>query len=378
MENGVAELEVPVVLMPGILADPPTRHAPNVPLALPYRPAPVAARSRLDPAVVDLLHRFINFPYGDPQQVLCDCGCGVNRDVNTIIANLCNAMLESSNWDYAGYKRTYDEIIGLIHQSGRVPYLAENGFVTYARQTGVTYYAWAIMDDQAALQTFDVLNSVVARYNLPPVSTIISIGAGNGYVEHVFLRQAQQGGQDLQMIAYDTYPSSLPYVPILPGTPLNILTDFATTADCALLLCWPPLGTSLADGSYNPNADPSRPTNTMASDSLRNFELKGGRFLIYIGERTLFACTGDPKFHEMLAEGRWVLVNEDPRGNSTITMQKWCPQPHAIPTDFSGIEHQIGGVSGNDNIWVYFLPPEHTPLDFLPIPHRSTPGADYT
>jgi len=232
--------------------------------------------------------------------------------------------------------------------------------VAFGRQTGVTHYAWAIVDDRAASETLDVIHQVLAQCGLSPLHTIVSIGAGNGYVEHVFQRQAPLLGLDLQVVAYDAHPGPTSYLPVRPGSPANLLTDFETDglADCALLLCWPPLGTSLPDGSYNVGADPANPTNTMASDALRNFEARGGRVLIYIGERTVFGCTGDPAFHHTLAEGRWVLVNEDASGRSTIAMDKWCPQPHTIPTGYSSYEHQIGGVSGNDNIWVYFLPPE--------------------
>uniref|UniRef100_A0A7S4LEZ4 Uncharacterized protein n=1 Tax=Eutreptiella gymnastica TaxID=73025 RepID=A0A7S4LEZ4_9EUGL len=314
----------------------------------------------LDPASADIVNQMIQFPYTDPSKVVCQCGCGIHEEVNTLIGNLCNSLFVASNWDYAQYKRLYNAAISTINHTDRMPYLPKNGFVNLARQTGVTHYAWAILDQQPAQQIFDTIDEQVRRWNLPPVRNFISMGAGNGYVEYVLVKTSQQNKKNspIQMIAYDAHPSTMPYLPIRQGTPSNILSDFQSCVDCVLVLCWPPLGTSLPDGSYNPNADPNNPTNTMASDSLQNFESKGGRFLVYIGERTIFGCTGDPKFHDLLANSRWVLINEDGNGNSKIQMEKWCPQASAIPSTYTALEYQIGGVSGNDNIWIYFLPPE--------------------
>ena len=139
------------------------------------------------------------------------------------------------------------------------------------------------------------------------------------------------------------------YLPLQYGTPETITQSFPSTARSILLLVWPPIGHLLPDGS--PAPQPNTTPNPMASDALRRFVANGGRFLVYIGEKLQGGCTGDPEFHRMLQDGNWALLNEDRNGNSTISMDKWCPHADAAA---SGANF-ISGVSGNDNIWVYFL-----------------------
>eukprot|EP00906_Rhabdomonas_costata_P003399 RCo005203 len=310
----------------------------------------------LDANSAELLRSMLTFDYNDPTKRVCQCGCQIHEEVNSLIASLCHSLFVGSQWDYAAYKRSVDLCVAEMLQKGTVPDIPRVGFLTLARQVGVTNFAWAIVDVPAAQQALQLVQHTARLRGLPPLRRIISVGAGNGYVESVFLRAARSLDLFLEVVAYDVYPNRQSFVPVYAGTQANILTDFAATEDCLLLLCWPPLGSSLADGSFNPAPDPNRPTNTMASDSIRNFASKGGRFVVYIGERTLFGCTADPAFHHIVQTEGWALLNEDSLGNSTIFIQKWCPQPFAILRDYSPAHFQIGGVSGNDNLWVYFLP----------------------
>ena len=56
-------------------------------------------------------------------QVVCQCGCGIHEEVNTLIGNLCNSLFVASNWDYAQYKRLYNAAISTINHTDRMPYL---------------------------------------------------------------------------------------------------------------------------------------------------------------------------------------------------------------------------------------------------------------
>eukprot|EP01006_Ploeotia_vitrea_P059915 TRINITY_DN74997_c0_g1_i1.p1 TRINITY_DN74997_c0_g1~~TRINITY_DN74997_c0_g1_i1.p1 ORF type:complete len:596 (+),score=41.05 TRINITY_DN74997_c0_g1_i1:47-1789(+) len=347
---------------PPTFAPPPTDvppFTPPPPKPNTYRPIPdelpYAPEGCLIPTVASMLHFLVSYPFDDLTRPMCQCGCKVHDEINTCISDLCYALFIQSGWDYSEYHRLVEACLRVIDFM-KISEPARIGFITHARNIGVTNYAWAIVDTECALASVAACDKAYKDHGLGNLRYIISMGAGGGYVEYVFNNAIKKSHwrDKVQLLAYDSYPSTTPYLPVQTGTPQNLCSDFKNVADCCLMLCWPPLGSPLSDGSYNPNPDPNNPTNTMASDALRNFASRGGRGLLYIGERTIYGCTGDPKFHELL-EQHWELVNADENGESTVPMFKWCPQPSAVPNGYAPEKYQIGGVSGNDNVWVYVL-----------------------
>ena len=111
-----------------------------------------------------------------------------------------------------------------------IPLHVQNGFVNLARQTGVTHYAWAILDQQPAQQIFDTIDEQVRRWNLPPVRNFISMGAGLRVVGAVRDGTHAEGGfgwlrlpvrflrcavmQGIRLSAYPRMPCICPIFPL--------------------------------------------------------------------------------------------------------------------------------------------------------------------
>lgn len=158
------------------------------------------------------------------------------------------------------------------------------------RQKLVRQFAWAI-------PTKSVVNSIAGHLAKMEVKTLVSIGAGTGFWEHM-LEKSQYKPSDCEVVAYDLNPpvgdeGCNPYrhvqqfMCIDPGGPEKAAEH---GEDSALFLSWPPY------------AEP------MAADSLRNFV---GKMVVFVGEGR-GGCTGDDEFHEMLSaeweEADWLEI----------------------------------------------------------------------
>lgn len=180
-------------------------------------------------------------------------------------------------------------------------YKARRYLIQDLRRNFVSITSWAILRNEDVAKIVAVLKEF-------QISELISMGAGNGYIEQLF-KETIDITEDYtcNINAFDSVPKAdmekdpifmfdvIPkaktlykkimkdadYFEVQQGTP-DILKNFSIQT--ALLLCWPPYNTS------------------MAYDALVKFK---GNVLIYIGEGR-DGCTGDDKFHDKLIK-EWDL-----------------------------------------------------------------------
>lgn len=261
-------------------------------------------------------------------------------------------LLDHILWDvvdnYQAFKDKVDHYRALVPDEFKVPLSSE------AHKMATTIFAWSLVTPK------DIKDAVNAAYKaLPSLSSIVSVGSGVGYVEHLFNRAVN----DANLPAFGpvaawraavtgeergSIPSSLPRetvsfygkrkVPIYAfdelvrryeysvhisiGGPLAVLS--VDCANSALLLCWPPFGSAAEEQS------------SMGYEALEYFRERGGRVLIYIGD---VSSTGDWRFHN-LRDRYYKLVREYPVRRE---VRRWLPQ-------------EMGLIyAGNDTIGVYVL-----------------------
>ena len=182
-------------------------------------------------------------------------------------------------------------------------------------------YAWSLVGPAEASRALGACFAVN-----PLIDTVISVGSGSGYAEHVFLEASKHLRPEMvtRLFAFDErVPAKQRFsVVVSEGTP-SVITSFQHQIhQCAMLLCWPPFGSREGEQS------------TMAFDALRCFGDSGGKVVIYIGD---VASTGDWRFHELLAR-EW-----KPAKGYRVRheIERW--DPYAMGLVFAG----------NDTIGVY-------------------------
>lgn len=266
-------------------------------------------------------------------------------------------LLEHILWDavddYQKFKEGVERYRELVPDEFKVPLSSE------AHNLATTVFAWSLVSPK------DIQYAMDAAYRvLPSLSSVVSIGSGIGYVEHLFNRVmndvdlpasgpvvAWRAACEGERAGSNRLPSSIAknkacfygerHVPVYAfdelerryefsvhvslGGPLSVLS-----VDCAnsvLLLCWPPFGS------------PTEEQSSMGYEALEYFRQRGGRVLIFIGD---VSSTGDWRFHE-LRDRHYKLVREY---SVRREVKRWYPQ-------------EMGLVyAGNDTIGVYERRPE--------------------
>jgi len=144
-----------------------------------------------------------------------------------------------------------------------------------AREMCLERFAWAVPSSNAI--------AAIAALQRP----IVEIGAGNGYWAYL-LRQL---GVLTKAFDRDPPPHDRLWTTVTEGTEEILETDVCS-GDCALMLCWPPYGSEMAE---------------------RCLEKFSGDTLIHIGEWA--GCTAREEFYDLLpyqlGESRngWTLTN---------------------------------------------------------------------
>lgn len=139
------------------------------------------------------------------------------------------------------------------------------------RQELVSRYAWAIPSPGD-------IRWLTQQLRARSVDSICEIGAGSGY----WAWQLHQAGFTVH--AYDKAQWNRHYHPVAYGTP----EDVGKHVDSALMLCWPPFGTDMAEQAL---------------------KLYWGDTLIHVGEQG--GMTADTGFFELL-DAQWLEVNRSP------------------------------------------------------------------
>eukprot|EP00796_Vickermania_ingenoplastis_P008331 gene8333-5840_t len=247
-------------------------------------------------------------------------------------------LLEHLLWecmdDYQLFKTRVEHYRRLVPDEFKVPLSSE------AHTLSTTVYAWSLVS------TKDIQDAVNAAYRvLPSMASVISIGSGIGYVEHLFNRvmndadlpafgpvvawrklagepgpfpssiskdtAAFYGHRHVPVYAFDELVRRFEYsVHVSLGGPLSVLST-----DCAnsvLLLCWPPFGS------------PTEEQSSMGNEALEYFRQRGGRVLIFIGD---VSSTGDWRFHD-LRDRHYKLVREYPVRRE---VRRWYPPGDGAP-----------------------------------------------
>lgn len=249
-----------------------------------------------------------------------------------ILIYVIEGILVESKDDYQAFKDKCEEVRRSLAEELKIPFSYE------AHRLASTYFAWSLTSPADATQA---LTAMLGED--PKLTTVISVGSGTGYVEHVFNQASSALAQNgtasrLQFLAYDEIVRPARFsVQVQFGSPSIIASR--DCSDTALLLCWPPFASVELQQS------------TMAYDTLRVFVEQGGQYVIYIGD---VSSTGDFQFHGLLASHFAPLRAYRVRKE----IRRWYPQ-------------EMGLVyAGNDTIGVYRyrggpLPP---PGSMLPPP----------
>jgi hypothetical protein len=247
-------------------------------------------------------------------------------------------LRETGGKDHQAYKKLIDKLRSSLPHMVRIPLSFE------AHRLASTYFGWSLVGPEEAAEA---LTAAICETPLPKASTIVSMGSGTGYIEHVFAEAikllpkrkstcpktgkelddgvpvlSEARAQSFSVMAFDEILRESKFsVPVQMGTPdtINCLPDVKNTI---LLLCWPPFGS------------PGGPAATMGHDALRRFFDLGGKSVIYIGD---VASTGDYDFHVLLQEA----FRPCPSYRTRHDVTRWIPQ-------------EMGLVyAGNDTIGVY-------------------------
>ncbi|GET90004.1 hypothetical protein, conserved [Leishmania tarentolae] len=260
------------------------------------------------------------------------------------ITYLVEHILCSVGDDYQLFKTEVDHYRSLLPDLFKIPLTFE------AHRVANIVFAWSLL---SPVHARDAMNSVLQEF--PNIESMISVGSGAGYIEHIFNRVMHQvplreewevdrkrfpttsfdnvrcdfyGKRTISIFAFDALALQGTYsVHVSVGGPISLYS-----LDCkqsVLLLCWPPFGSR------------EREESSMGFETLEYFTRQGGSMLIYIGDT---AATGDWRFH-MLLKSHYKLVQDYPVRRE---LRRWCPQ-------------EMGFVyGGNDTIGVYRL--RETPL----------------
>ncbi|KAG5474320.1 hypothetical protein LSCM1_03100 [Leishmania martiniquensis] len=260
------------------------------------------------------------------------------------ITYLVEHILRSVGDDYQLYKTEVD------HYRSRLPDLFKIPLTFEAHRVANVVFSWSLI---SPVHARDAMNSIVREF--PGVESIISVGSGSGYVEHVFNRVMHQvplqeewtvdrrrfsttsfdnvrcdfyGKRTIPIYAFDALALHRTYsVHISIGGPISLYS--VNCKQSVLLLCWPPFGSR------------EREESSMGFEALEYYTREGGTMLIYIGDT---AATGDWRFH-MLLKSHYKLLRDYPVRRE---LRRWCPQ-------------EMGFVyGGNDTIGIYRL--RETPL----------------
>lgn len=255
------------------------------------------------------------------------------------VTYLVEHILRSVGDDYQLYKSEVDRYRSQLPDLFKIPLTFE------AHRVANIVFAWSLISPEHAR---DVMDTVVLEF--PEVESIVSVGSGAGYIEHVFNRVMHQvplreewavdrrrfprtsfdhvrcsfyGQRTIPIFAFDALALQGTYsVHVSMGGPISLYS-----LDCkhaVLLLCWPPFGSR------------EREESSMGFEALEYFTREGGTMLIYVGDT---AATGDWRFH-MLLKSHYKLVQEYPVRRE---LRRWCPQ-------------EMGFVyGGNDTVGVYRL-----------------------
>lgn len=247
------------------------------------------------------------------------------------------ALRETGGKDHVAYKLLIDQLRSALPHMVRIPLSFE------AHRLASTYFGWSLVGpDEAA----EALAAAICETPLAEASTLISMGSGTGYIEHVFaeslkllpkrtkkssaaaahaslepvLTEAQ--ADSFSVLAFDEILRDSRFsVPVQIGNP-DVINSLPDPKNTILLLCWPPFGS------------PGGPQATMGYDVLRRFLELGGQSVIYIGD---VASTGDFDFHILLQEA----FKPVPSYRTRHDVRRWIPQ-------------EMGLVyAGNDTIGVY-------------------------
>jgi len=246
----------------------------------------------------------------------CDSIGGYTANA-TSVYTLVQTLLEQASRDYGRYKQLVEEHFVLLPADVRTQFYQE------AHRVGTTTFAWSLLGPLNAREILALLFQKAGT----GVSRLISVGAGTGYVEHLFLHAASGMGIPLRVYAFDSMewldsarPAAAGSIPpwdirvhrgdytvlrhIADGswraTGANGMSDHggnvgpSDLSDAVLLLCWPPFGSCTENQS------------TMAHDAARLFRELGGKYLVYIGD---VQSTADWRFHEKLPID-WHLFEE--------------------------------------------------------------------
>ncbi|KAG5474989.1 hypothetical protein CUR178_04439 [Leishmania enriettii] len=260
------------------------------------------------------------------------------------ITYLVEHILRSVGDDYQLYKTEVDRCRSQLPDLFKIPLTFE------AHRVANVVFAWSLI---SPVHARDTMNAVVQEF--PGVESIISVGSGAGYVEHVFNRVMHQvplreewavdqnrfsktsfdnvrcdfyGKRTIPIFAFDALALQKTYsVHVSIGGPVSLYS--LNCKESVLLLCWPPFGSR------------EREESSMGFEALEYYTREGGRMLIYIGDT---AATGDWRFH-LLLRSHYKLIRDYPVRRE---LRRWCPQ-------------EMGFVyGGNDTIGIYRL--RETPL----------------
>lgn len=252
-------------------------------------------------------------------------------------------LIDAVGDDYQLYKTKVEEYRRQVPDLLKIPLSYE------AHRIATTVFAWSLVGPEDAKLALDV-----ALLHHPELELVVSLGAGTGYVEHVFNRVAngcgaaphaplinegrssfdgvlceglvrRRGGDVtrrlLSFFAFDEIVRPAHYsVTVNFGAP-HVLRSIRCP-HAILLLSWPPFGSAEEEQS------------SMGYETLRHYTLCGGRVVIYIGD---VSSTGDWRFHGYLMQHYRLAKEYYVRKE----LRRWSPQ-------------EMGLVyAGSDSIGVY-------------------------
>lgn len=264
------------------------------------------------------------------------------------VTHLLNCILTYVGDDYQLYKNEVSRYRQLVPDEFKVPLSFE------AHRLATVVFAWSLFSPANAKDAIDA-----AYRALPELQSIVSMGAGTGYIEHVFNRVMHNvvtlpkhtidrtrfpvssfdgihasfyNKKVIPIFAFDDLALRCRYsVHVSIGGPLSLLSIDCKRA--VLLLCWPPFGSPQGEQS------------SMGFEALEYFTQRGGRIVIYIGD---IVSTGDWRFHQLLHTHyklvRGFAVRREVRrwypqdmgliyaGNDTYGVYERREQPIVIPT----------------------------------------------
>lgn len=165
-----------------------------------------------------------------------------------------------------------------------------------------------------AIPTNDVIRDIAnICLQVKDPFTLLSIGCGNAYWEHLIETYTLSIGKRCTFICVDKRISANPWCGITQDNAKNAIKKYSD-ADI-LFLCWPPLDTNedLEENSMSSDCLLPFTSSSLSSSSADTSKTSRIKCVIYIGEPAGW-CTGDAKFHQCLKE-HWHLLNKIPIPN---------------------------------------------------------------